>query len=294
MKNTAMKKTISICNLALLVGLTSCGGGAIRTVEYSTPAGEAKLISYNIRQSGMSDEDGKYQWNNRREATANMIQKEAPSVFGLQEALLEQVQYVEKCFPQYARFGVGRDDGRDGGEFMAVFYLKDYYELSKQGTVWLSETPDTVSQGWDAACKRTLTWVKLREKATGKEFYFFNTHFDHRGETAREESAKLIVRKIQEIVKSDEAIIFGGDLNSAITDTIFNPLKEALSIARDCSPVTDNKGTFNGFGSAPSSIVIDHFFCRNVTCVSFRTLVDDYGAPFISDHYPIEFVVRLN
>ncbi|KAA6340111.1 hypothetical protein EZS27_012009 [termite gut metagenome] len=288
-----MEKKFLAFSIVLLIGLASCNN-AVRTVEYSTPVGEVKLISYNIRQSGMSDRDGEYKWENRREATANMIQKEAPSVFGLQEALLEQVQYIEKLFTQYTRIGVGRDDGRDGGEIMAIFYLKEYYELMDHGTTWLSETPTKVSRGWDAQCNRTLTWVKLREIATGKEFYFFNTHFDHSGVIAREESAKLIAQKIKEIVEPEEIIVFGGDLNSAITDTIFNPLKEFLDIARDCSLITDNKGTYNGFGSAPSSIVIDHIFCKNVKCKSFRTLVDDYGAPFISDHYPIEFIFDLN
>jgi endonuclease/exonuclease/phosphatase family metal-dependent hydrolase len=287
-----MKKVFFIFSAALLTGFTSYSH-SIRTIEYATPAGEVKLISYNIRQSGLSDNDGEYKWENRREATANMIQKEAPSVFGLQEALLDQIQYIEESFPQYTRIGVGRDDGQNEGEIMAIFYLKEYYERIDHGTFWLSERPDTVSKGWDAQCNRTVTWVKLRETATNKEFYFFNTHFDHSGVIAREESAKLVVQKIEEIAGKDEIVIFGGDLNSAITDTIFNPLKDFLEIAGNCSPITDHKGTFNGFGSATSSIAIDHLFCKNVKCKSFRTLVDDYGAPFISDHYPIEFIFEL-
>ncbi|KAA6338724.1 hypothetical protein EZS27_013277 [termite gut metagenome] len=288
-----MGKKSLVFTVVLLIGLTSCNH-AVRMVEYSTPAGEVKLISYNIRQSDLADKDGEYKWKNRREATATMIQKEAPSVFGLQEALLDQVHYIEKLFTQYTRIGVGRDDGREEGEIMAIFYLKEYYELMDQGTIWLSETPDIVSKGWDAQCNRTLTWIKLRETATSKEFYFFNTHFDHYGVIAREKSARLIAQKIKEIVNPEEIVVFGGDLNSAIADTIFDQLKEFLDVARDCSPVTDNKGTFNGFGSAPSSLVLDHIFCKNVKCKSFRTLVDDYGAPFISDHYPVEFIFELN
>ncbi|KAA6329954.1 hypothetical protein EZS27_021279 [termite gut metagenome] len=167
-----MEKRFLAFSVLLLIGLMSCNN-AVRTVEYSAPMGEIKLISYNIRQSGLPDKDGEYKWKNRREATANMIQKEAPSVFGLQEALFEQVQYIEKLFTQYTRIGVGRDDGRDEGEIMAIFYLKEYYELIDHGTIWLSETPTKVSKGWDAQCNRTLTWIKLREMATSKEFYFF-------------------------------------------------------------------------------------------------------------------------
>jgi endonuclease/exonuclease/phosphatase family metal-dependent hydrolase len=171
--------------------------------------------------------------------------------------------------------------------------LKDKYKLLQSGTFWLSETPEQVSKGWDADCFRTATWVQLQEIKTKKEFYFFNTHFDHKGEISRKESAKLVAEKIKEIAVKKANIIFGGDLNSAITDEIFNPLKKELNIARECSPITDNKGTFNGFGSAPTSIVLDHFLCKNVVCKSFRTLDDDYGAPYISDHYPIEFVFEI-
>jgi endonuclease/exonuclease/phosphatase family metal-dependent hydrolase len=207
--------------------------------------------------------------------------------------MYEQVQYIEENLPQYARIGVGRDDGKDGGEIMAILYLKDYFKLLQHETFWLSETPEKVSKGWDAECFRTLTCVKLQEISTGKEFYFFNTHLDHIGVVAREESAKLISEKIKEIAGEDTKIIFGGDLNSAITDTIFNPLKDFMNIARDCSPVSDNKGTMNGFGTTPNNIVVDHIFCKNVKCISFRTLVGDYGAPYISDHYPIEFIFEL-
>ena len=109
------------------------------------------------------------------------LEREAPTVFGIQEGYLFQVKYIEENLPQYGRVGVGRDDGKEGGEIMAVFYLRDRYDLLDHGDLWLSETPDRVSRGWDGACNRTMTWVHLREKATGKELYYFNTHLDHKG-----------------------------------------------------------------------------------------------------------------
>jgi endonuclease/exonuclease/phosphatase family metal-dependent hydrolase len=254
---------------------------------------EIKIISYNIRQSGLAEKDGEYQWENRKEATLTMLRTKSPSVFGLQEALLEQVEYIEQNLPQYSRVGVGRDDGKNAGEFMAVFFLKEKFKLLKSGTFWLSETPDIVSKGWDGNCFRIVTWVKLKDISTAKEFYYFNTHFDHKGEVARKESAKLVAEKIKEIAEKKANIIFGGDLNSAITDEIFNPLKKNLKVARASSPITDNKGTFNGFGSAPTSIIIDHIFYKNIECKSFRTLDENYGVPYISDHYPIEFVFEM-
>ena len=281
-----MKTLIKIFVLLCVIG--SC-------TTQKTPS-EFKVISYNIRLSGLDDIDGEHKWENRKQATINMLLQEAPSLFGLQEALLEQVEFVEQNLPQYTRIGVGRDDGENAGEFMAIFFLNDKFNLLKHGTFWLSETPETVSMGWDAACHRTVTWVHLQEIGTGKEFYFFNTHFDHLGEIARKESIILIINKIKEIAGEETNVIFGGDLNSETTDDIFNPLKIYLKDARECSPITDNKGTFNGFGTVEIPeipIVIDHFFCRNVKCLSFRTLDGDYGVPYISDHYPIEFVFEV-
>lgn len=275
-----------------LLGDLAAASPARRSVKYQQPAGTVKVISYNIRfDSDYSRRlDSTNAWNFRKEATLEMIQREAPAAFGLQEAMANQVQYIQKAFPQYKHVGVGRDDGRKAGEFMAIFYLKSNFKLLGHGTYWLSETPEQVSKGWDAACKRTLTWVQLQEKSTGKTFYYFNTHLDHLGETARRESVKLIARIIEEKVPAGTPVILGGDMNSDINSPIFAPLADiGLQSARDQAPLTDHQATFNGFGSA--STVIDHLFLRDAVPLSFRTLTDEYGAPYISDHYPIEVVI---
>ncbi len=282
-----MKRTLAALLFTALTGVVSAQPDSAVAV----PAGEAKIISYNIRL-GVAD-DGSNSWENRREATIRMLEREKPTVFGIQEGYLFQVNYIEKHLPQYGRVGVGRDDGREKGEMMAVFYLKDRYELLEHGDFWLSETPDRVSRGWDGACNRTMTWVHLREKASGKEFYYFNTHLDHKGEAARREGVKLVVAKIVEIAGKRASVVLGGDLNSTIEDPIFDPLKKFMSPAREKAPVTDRKGTYNGWGQAPNSMIIDHLFVRNLKCLSYRTLDGDYGVPYISDHYPIEIVVRL-
>jgi len=277
---------IQIGLLAIVLCSLACSNGHKARVEI-------KAISYNIRQSGLADNDGENKWDNRKKATITMIEQEKPSVFGLQEALLEQVEYIETNLPQYNHVGVGRDDGKNAGEFMSIFYLSEKFNLLQSGTFWLSETPDSVSKGWDAECFRTVTWVKLQDIESKKEFYYFNTHFDHKGIVARENSAKLISEKIKEIAGKKASIVFGGDLNSDISDPIFNPVKKFLKVARECSPITDNKGTMNGFGTTPNNIVLDHFFCKNVVCKEFRTLDGNYGVPYISDHYPIEFAFEL-
>ena len=212
----------SILTLLAAAGFAAAAFAA--PVADATPEGEAKIISYNIRL-GVAD-DGANSWEHRREATLRMLEREAPTVFGIQEGYLFQVKYIEENLPQYGRVGVGRDDGKEGGEIMAVFYLRDRYDLLDHGDLWLSETPDRVSRGWDGACNRTMTWVHLREKATGKEFYYFNTHLDHKGVVARREGVKLVVREVQQIAGRKAAVVVGGDLNSTIDDRIFDPLKK--------------------------------------------------------------------
>lgn len=289
-----MKKVLLLLVMVgCLMSTLSAASPSKRSVLYRQQPGTIKLISYNIRfDSDYSRRlDGANAWDYRKEATLNMIEQEAPSAFGLQEAMAHQVQYIQKAFPQYKHVGVGRDDGRKAGEFMAIFYLKKQFKLLNSGTFWLSETPEQVSKGWDADCKRTLTWVQLQEKSTGKTFFYFNTHLDHLGDTARRESVKLITRLIEEKVPAGMPVILGGDMNSDIDSPIFAPLADIhLQNAREVAPTTDHLATFNGFGTA--STVIDHFFLRNAKAVSFRTDTANYGVPYISDHYPIQLIIN--
>lgn len=251
-----------------------------------------KLISYNLRNS--HGKDGDNVWMKRRHATPEMIRREAPDVFGVQEGLIDQLHYIDAECPQYARVGVGRDDGAEKGEFMAVYYLRDRFELLDSGTFWLSETPDKVSRGWDGACNRTVTWVELKDRKSGKEFFYFNTHLDHKGKAAREEGVKLLIEKIHEIAGKKAPAIVGGDFNTPVDSPIFKPLTKYMVSARAKAATTDHKGTFNGFGSAPDTIVIDHLYYRGkLKCQLFATLNGNYGAPYISDHYPIAMVFTL-
>ena len=226
------------------------------SVQAGQDAVSIKLISFNMRTSW--GRDGDNSWPNRRHATAQMLRQEAPDVMGVQEA------------------------------------MQDQFELLDSGTFWISETPDNVSRGWDAACNRTVTWVELRDKSSGKEFFYFNTHLDHQGKIAREEGVKLIVTKIRQIAGKKAAVILGGDLNTSIDNPHLKPLTRLMASARDTAAETDQKGTFNGFGSAPDTIILDHLFYRGrMKCRKFVTLDGDYGAPYISDHYPIAMVFTL-
>ena len=272
--------------LLSLAVLLLCGGCGNKEKDV-----EIKYISYNIRYANASDGDNA--WDIRKPATKEMIEREQPDVFGLQEALIGQLQYIDSNFPQYSRVGVGRDDGKEEGEFMAVYYRSDKFKLLKNGDFWLSETPDECSMGWDAACRRIVTWAKLKDKETGKVFYAFNTHLDHVGEVAREQSILLIVKKIDEIVKKDKAPVFlSGDFNSNVNSAIFDPLKSIMKDSRAILPESEWIPTYNNYGNGGDAM-IDYIFYKNAEVLDFKTLNGDYGKPYISDHYPVMATMKI-
>ena len=275
-----MKKLLAI----LLLLLFAC---AIATNAQNDTV---TAISFNIRYN--NPDDGDNIWENRRDNAVIMVNMENPDFLCVQEAYYVQLSYLLNSLQNYSYIGLGRDDGKQGGEHMAILYRKDRFEVVAHGDFWLSETPDVCSRGWDAVCHRIVTWGYFLDKQTGKHVYCFNTHLDHVGEVARRESVKLITQRIKEIVKDKKAPVFlTGDFNSDINSEIFDPLKKVLKQARKDAPVTDSKGTFNGWGSAPNNIVIDHIFYKNAKPMVFKTLNENkYGRALISDHYPIKGV----
>ena len=277
-----MKKfLLSVAILASALTLVSC----------FAPKNQIKVISYNIRLSahgGARGADGIHYWDNRRHASINMINDEKPTVFGLQEACSDQIDFLEENLPQYDYIGVGRDDGKRAGEFMAIFYDKEVVELLDGGTFWLSPTPEKVSRGWDAACIRTCTWSRMRMKATGDEFIYLNTHLDHVGAKAQEESLKLIAERIKPYIEEELPIFVTADFNCTPENPIFEPLREVMDDSREVAEETDHRGTFNGWNTVKGNVLIDHIFLRDAKAHSFRVLCDkNYGAPLISDHYPV-------
>lgn len=255
-----------------------------------------KVISFNVRVCLNDTSDGSNNWQYRKEAAVKMIQTENPDFFGLQEALYKQAKYMEENLPEYTKYGVDRDGGFEKGEAesCAIFFRKDKYKLIDKGTFWLSETPETPSRGWDAMCHRVVTWVHLRQKGLGGEdIFFMNTHFDHRGVEARINSSHLLMEKVKEIVPEDAILLITGDFNAKIEDDALAPIVKGLEYSRETSPVSDSTTTFNNWGRVKKANIIDHIFYKNVTPLKYRTVTEDYGAPYISDHYPIVFEGKL-
>ena len=246
---------------------------------------EVKVISYNIRL--INPKDGPNEWKYRAEASPAMIKDYVPDVFGVQEAVLEQLDYMQAALPKYGCVGVGREDGVSKGEHMSIFYNKKTVELLEWGTYWLSETPDVPSKGWDARCKRTATWARMRMKDSGKEFFYVNTHLDHRGKVAQQKGLELIVKRIAEMNPDGLPMILTGDFNVKPDSPVLVDLDTKMLSARNTGEKTDARATFNGWGQ--SAWVIDYIYYSGFSaCPEYETIVRQYkGVPYISDHYPI-------
>jgi endonuclease/exonuclease/phosphatase family metal-dependent hydrolase len=251
-----------------------------------------KVISYNIRVG--SAPDGDHKWDIRKPASPAMIADQQPDIFGLQEALKMQLDYLEETCPDYDHVGVHRDDGKQKGEVMAIFWNTKTQEMLKWGNFWLSETPEVPSKGWDAACFRTATWALLKDKRYNKKYYYVNTHLDHLGQEARANGLKLIVDRIDDINPEGYPMILTGDFNVDLGDPCLNSLKGRMESVRDIAPVTDSLDTFQGFGTGQyGNRVIDYIYESGFSAApSFETITKTYeNIPFISDHYPVAAVL---
>ncbi|WP_133272313.1 endonuclease/exonuclease/phosphatase family protein [Hymenobacter radiodurans] len=256
-----------------------------------------KVATYNVRYD--NPQDTVNAWSRRLPYLANLIRFQDFDVFGTQEVLYRQLQDMTRQLPGYAYTGVGRDDGKQGGEFSAIFYKQDKYELLKHGTFWLSPTSAVPSKGWDAALPRVCSWGQLREKKTGFTFYLFNTHFDHVGIEARKESAKLILTKVKEMAGSTPVILMG-DFNIdqrnesyTILNTASN-LRDAFQLAQI---VYAPNGTFNDFNSQRKTDArIDHIFLSPAfKATRYGILTETYGGGKTpSDHYPVAVEVQYS
>lgn len=253
----------------------------------SAQSSELKVMSYNIRLGSATD--GTNSWMYRCPATLEMLEDQKPDVVGLQEALRDQVMFIEEFTKDYDYVGVGREDGKKEGEHMAIFWNKKTVKLMKWGTFWLSETPEKPSMGWDAACYRTATWALMKDKRTGEKFYFVNTHLDHVGVEARKNGLKLIVERIGQINPEGYPMVLTGDFNIKPSAPELKDLDACMKSARKVALTTDSHNTFNNWGKAKSDMIIDYIYISGFSsCLEYQTVTKKYAQrTYISDHYPI-------
>ena len=275
-------RKLTLIIAAVLMALPFTVSAQKQTRDY-----DLKVMSYNIRM-GVA-KDGTNSWEYRYPATALMLQDQMPDVFGVQEAFEFQVRFIEDNFADYDSVGVGRDNGKSEGEFMSIFWNKKTVKMVKWGTFWLSETPEKPSKGWDAKCKRTATWALMKDKKTGKHFYYVNTHLDHRGSEARRQGLNLIVSRIDEINQKGYPMVLTGDFNMKPDDAALTGLEQRMQSARKIAPKTDNHATLNLWGKGKADMVIDYIYVSGLSaCPEYHTVNEKYGQwKYISDHYPV-------
>lgn len=256
-------------------------------------------MSFNIRYD--NPEDGKQNWHQRKENVVRMIQFYDLDIIGFQEVLINQLTYLKKHLEQYNTVGVGREDGKEKGEFSPVFFRKERFEALKSGTFWLSETPDKVSKGWDAALERIATWVMLKDKVTDREFVFMNTHFDHRGDRARLESAVLLKHKSNELAQG-LPLILTGDFNLVPESKAINILTEpdgSNTLVNSSHVAAFSYGpdwTTCGFDDRPfeDRKVIDYIFVKHIKKVNrYAVLAEMLNDLYLSDHCPVFAQIEL-
>ena len=258
-------------------------------------AQEMNIVSYNIRFNNPGD--GVNAWPNRIDMVTGLLKYHEADIFGLQEALAGQIRDIADRMPEYKWFGTGRDDGKEGGEFSPVFYNTQKFALISNGQFWLSPTPEKPSKGWDAALNRICTWGKFRSRETGREFFVFNTHFDHIGDTARAKSAILIHEKIDELTKGTSLpVILTGDFNLTPETLPVVLMKRKMADSWDITqqPPYGPVGTFNAFRrDHPLDKRIDYIFVNDrVTVHKYAALTDGWDNRYPSDHLPV--IVRLS
>ncbi|MBU1680214.1 MAG: endonuclease/exonuclease/phosphatase family protein [Bacteroidetes bacterium] len=282
-----MKKNIKVFGCILLLVLVLASSAFPQSI---------RVMTFNVRLDIPSDEANV--WNNRKANLVSMISFHKADIIGLQEAQKHQINYIEQSLPEYAWFGVGRDDGKEEGEFTAIFYRKDRFDTLDTSTFWCSETPEHPGLGWDAAYQRVTTFGKFKDKQTGKIFFLFNTHLDNEGRKARQESAKLIKKKMQTLC-GNYPVILTGDFNSTPNSVPYQIIVSALDTNSsmklfDTRTITKSKphgpsGTFTGFDilANPSSPIDFIFVKKGITVLSHGTLSDSFDGFLPSDHYPV-------
>ncbi|MCI8589996.1 MAG: endonuclease/exonuclease/phosphatase family protein [Clostridiales bacterium] len=250
-----------------------------------------KIMSFNLLCAGQ----GENAWQNRVGLVVNSIRKNEPDMFGLQEAHKEWMEEITAAFPDYSYIGVGREDGKDKGEFSPIFYRKDQFEVQKSETFWLSQTPKMPSKGWDAACDRICTYGIFLHKKSDITFVHYNTHLDHIGLTAQQEGAKLIIRMADE--NKQLPSIITGDFNVTPHSIPYNIITQNGFIdARDGSGETSY--TFHAFDNPQENAAhstIDYIFVNDKCKVKyFKVITDKEQGRYPSDHYPVMAELSLH
>lgn len=245
----------------LLAGAVTMAALVQPTVRQPSTRPTLNIVTANIRYSAAKDGDDA--WIHRKQGLLQRLHDLDPDFLGAQEVLADQYETLCADFPAHALVGVAREDGKRKGEFAPLLLYRDRFEIKDSGTFWLSPTPDLVaSKGWDASLTRICSWAMVTDLTNGKELVLANTHFDHLGEKAREESAKLIASRLPAKFP-DRPMILTGDFNATDTSSAYTTIIAAglIDAYREVHPNRkDNEATFHGFKGTTKGARIDFIF----------------------------------
>ena len=261
-----------------------------------TFAQNISVMTFNIRLS--TDSDKENSWDNRKTEAVALMDYYHPDILGVQEALPQQMNDIKNGLKHYGFAGVGRDDGKNKGEYSAVFYNSQKFKVLKSGTFWLSETPEMPSKGWDAAYNRICSYALFKNKENGKKFWAFNVHFDHVGNTARIKSSELILNKIKTFNTENLPVVLTGDFNLTDDSEPIKILSQSLNdtFYHSEKPHYGPKGTFQAFDiQTPPKERIDYIFVKDFKVLSNRTINDRReNLLYTSDHFPVLAELEFN
>jgi endonuclease/exonuclease/phosphatase family metal-dependent hydrolase len=254
-----------------------------------------RVMTFNIRYG--TAPDGENAWPKRRDLVVKVIKEADPDVIGLQEALREQLDFLQNELPEYAKVGVGRD-ANGGGEYSAILYRAGRFDLSDAGTFWLSATPEKPgSHTWGNTLPRIVTWARLLDRATKRRFVMANTHWDHQSQPAREQGAQLMADRLCEVAKDGEPLVATGDFNAGPQNPAFVKLLEAGKLKdtyRLKHPDEKKVSTFNGFGTKLNGTKIDAVLINAPWQVKDAKIIRTHeGERYPSDHFPLTATIAL-
>jgi endonuclease/exonuclease/phosphatase family metal-dependent hydrolase len=212
----------------------------------------------------------------------NTILHADPDTVGLQEVSPYWMDILKKRLGDtYGYVGEGRDGGHNG-EYSCIFYKKALFEVLDSGTYWLSETPDKVSSHETSAYRRIMTFAKLLDKNTGREFVHVNTHLDHASHEARRFQAGVLVDFAKKYM--DVPVLMSGDFNCTASEDTYKVItKASFTNAAQIAGTAEKKPTFPGNGR-----IIDFIFCNSDVYPTEYEVIDEIiDGEYPSDHYPI-------
>jgi endonuclease/exonuclease/phosphatase family metal-dependent hydrolase len=267
------------------------------------------VMSFNVRY-GTAD-DGENRWADRRELVFEVIRRHGPDVVGLQEALDWQLDEIRTALPQYGVIGVGRDDGKRAGEFAAILFVAERFEVAEQGTFWLSDAPEVAgSRSWGNVLPRICTWGRFVDTKSGRGFYVYNLHLSHVSQVSRQRSVDLLAGRIGQRTPADPVVVVG-DFNAGEDDATVRYLtgRQArigvegtagvaspglVDTFRALHPETDEAGTYHGFAGGTAGARVDYVFAPpEAEVLEAAILRDGRDRRYPSDHFPVMARLRL-